>query len=152
MRVNVSGPVRQSGVRDERGFTLIELLVVVLIIGILAGIGIPLWLSQKGKANDAAAKVQARTAETAAETYATDHNGKYEGLSIGELREVDPTLRSENPAKLVLAEAQAEGGYVIEAKSVPTGNVFKIERTAGGEAIRTCTEPGRAACPKSGTW
>src|SRR5216684_238964 len=61
--------------KDEGGFTLIELLVVILIIGILAAIAIPSFLNQKTKATDASAKELARTAQTAAETYATDHHG-----------------------------------------------------------------------------
>ncbi len=65
--------------KDEGGFTLIELLVVILIIGILAAIAIPSFLNQRGKAQDSAAKVQARTAETAAETFPIDHNGEYTG-------------------------------------------------------------------------
>ena len=53
---------------DEGGFTLIELLVVILIIGILAAIAIPSFLSQKSKATASQAKELARTAETTAET------------------------------------------------------------------------------------
>ncbi len=76
---------------DEKGFTLIELLVVILIIGILAAIAIPSFLNQKGKANDAAAKSQARTAQTAAETYGTDNNG-YARMTVGSLQTIESTL------------------------------------------------------------
>src|SRR5271169_3254878 len=83
---------------DESGFTLIELLVVILIIGILAAIAIPSFLSQKGKATDSSAKELARTAETTMETYATDHGGSYAGVSgaggLTILHEYEPTIQT----------------------------------------------------------
>src|ERR1041384_7408638 len=58
--------------QDEKGFTLIELLVVILIIGILAAIALPAFLNQRGKAQDTEAKTEARTMQTAMETFYTD--------------------------------------------------------------------------------
>src|ERR1700744_190444 len=78
--------------REEGGFTLIELLVVILIIGILAAIAIPSFLNQKGKANDASAKELARTAQTTAETFATESSGSYANLSPKKLNEIEKTI------------------------------------------------------------
>ena len=138
--------------RSQDGFTLIELLVVILIIGILAAIAIPSFLNQRGKAQDSAAKVQARTGETAAETYATDNNGEYKAMSVAALQAIEPTLKEVTAAKLLKAQEGEKGGYIVESESVPTKNKFSIERTATGEVVRKCTTVATGGCPKAGTW
>ncbi len=148
----MSNSPRRVTTRGEAGFTLIELLVVILIIGILAAIAIPSFLNQRGKAQDSAAKVQARTAETAAETYSTDHNGEYKELSTAAVKAIEPTLAEEKSAKLLEAKEKAGGGYIVEAESISTKNKFIIERTSEGKLLRKCSTKGTGGCPPSGEW
>lgn len=61
---------------DQRGFTLIELAVVVLVVGILVGIGLPLYLRQADQARDTETKATLRNALLIEELYHLD-NGVY---------------------------------------------------------------------------
>jgi prepilin-type N-terminal cleavage/methylation domain-containing protein len=67
--------IRKAMAEKEEGFTLIELLVVMIIIGILAAIAIPVFLSQKQKGYDASVKSDLRTIANELESYNTDGNG-----------------------------------------------------------------------------
>lgn len=57
---------------DQRGFSLIELLVVMIIIGVLAGIAIPVLLNQRAKARDAATKSDLGTVAKELTSYYVD--------------------------------------------------------------------------------
>ena len=139
---------------DEGGFTLIELLVVILIIGILAAIAIPSFLSQKSKATDSSAKELARTAQTTAETYATDHNGSYAGLSLAEEKAYEPSIQTaagSNNAYLEDAkEIETGGGFSVTAKSATPGHSFTIVKKANGTVERTCLPAGKTGSEGGG--
>jgi type IV pilus assembly protein PilA len=64
----------RKSMKSEKGFTLIELMIVVAIIGILAAIAIPNFLSYQKKAAQSEAKTNLGGIRTLQEAYAADHD------------------------------------------------------------------------------
>src|SRR3712207_1478373 len=112
---------------EESGFTLIELLVVMLIIGILAAIALPSFFNQRDKAGDAEAKSGVKTAQTAIETYATDHDGHYTGATVVLLEGIEPSLAN---YALTMPAVPTDDTYSLRVTS-DTGNTFDIVNNAG---------------------
>ncbi len=116
--------------------------MVCLIIGILAAIAIPSFLSSTTKAYDAQAKELARTAETTAELIAIANEGKYDKVTVEELKATElsiPTTPGDEHAYLSSA-IPGEDEYSVTA-TAPDGDELTIHKSATGAVTRTCTSP-----------
>jgi type IV pilus assembly protein PilA len=142
----------------EQGFTLIELLVVILIIGILAAIAIPSFINQRTKGQDAKAKTAVTTAAEAIETYATDNNGKYTGVTVAEIKNIEPTLNDATglviPATVGTPAAVSDTSYSVQVDSdsgSAGGGKFAVSKSAG-VTTRACQNASKGGCKSDGSW
>ena len=96
-------------------------------------------------ANDAAAQANARNAQVAIETYATDNAGSYAGASPEELAQIEPSLNAGD-----LEVVSTDSSYTVSALA-PSGATYSVDG-GGGPADYTCEPPGTGDCPDSGDW
>jgi type IV pilus assembly protein PilA len=137
--------LRKAQEENEGGFTLIELLVVIIIIGILAAIAIPVFLQQRNKGYDAAAKSDLRNAATSEESYLTDFN--VYTTSVPSLK-TEGFTGSQNVATPVITVDGGNSGY-CEVTTSHSGNYFYYDSEAGGLSNVAKTAPTGGACTKS---
>jgi type IV pilus assembly protein PilA len=102
----------KNRLESEQGFTLIELLVVIVIIGILAAIAVPSYLSFRSKAQSSAAEANVRSTIPAAESY-YQVSSTYSGISGANLRTQAPGV-SPNVKAGANTTGTAGAAYCIE--------------------------------------
>lgn len=121
--------IRKAMNEKEQGFTLIELLVVVIIIGILAAIAIPVFLSQRKKGVDAGVKSDARNIATGIESHLTD-DPNYQTFNA-DWADVNATGSIGNGASSNWGQATGDLGIRLTA-----GNVARARVTVNGYCIK----------------
>lgn len=106
-----------SKIRDERGFTLIEIMVVVVILGVLAAIIVPNFLSRPDEAKVTKARVDIKALEESLGLFRLD-NGFYPTTEQGLQALVSKPETGRIPAKF------PDGGYLKRVPADPWDNPY----------------------------
>lgn len=123
----------------DDGFSLIELLVVIIIMGILAGIAVPIFLNQRARAHDASAKADLRNLANFEEIYFVDYGGY---ADIATIVAKEPRVSASSGVTLSVVRYDTDLGYCLAAVHAASGRTWYWDSQAGG------LQPlGAASCP-----
>ncbi len=109
--------MQDSKFRAEHGFTLIEIMVVVVILGVLAAIIVPKFLSRPDEAKVTKAKIDIKSLEESLGLFKLD-NGFYPSTEQGLKALVVKPETGRIPAKF------PDGGYLKKVPADPWGTPY----------------------------
>jgi len=145
---------RSLRVNSNGGFTLVELLIVIAIIGILAGIAVPLFLGERTKAATTEAKSNLEALRLLEEQFFAENSCYYR--SSGNCANATitgvPSLRAFLPGFRPGDENSLRYTYKIVVSGSPSASAFRAEATGKSGSIvaggRFCLDQNNSkVCP-----